>query len=94
MPSDAKGAPLSLRIASGKAMVAKESPQRAEHARRFDVGKALATAHIPTEMIDDGERIAVHAIARAELPFEIDRPHLIGCGGLQRCRPRMFPMRA
>jgi hypothetical protein len=50
----------------------------------------LAAQQVTAEVVDDGERVAVLAVAE-ELPFEIDGPNLIGCGGVEGSRSGMLP---
>jgi hypothetical protein len=52
----------------------KQPPQLSVYALRLHVGKTLAAQHLSTEVIDDRQRVAVLAVARTELPLEVDGP--------------------
>lgn len=51
----------------------------------------MATEQVAAEVVDDGERVAVSAVAHEELPFEINGPDLVGSGGVEGRRPWMLP---
>src|ERR1700692_3987529 len=92
MPVEANGAPLSVRIASGK-------PTSRKSARNPGCARAVFTdgsprQHLPAEMIGHGQGIAVLSIARLELPFEIGGPHMIRAVGLHRGRAWVGPRAA
>ncbi len=91
MPVEANGAPLSLRMASGR-------PQVRNRWRRWGLtpapptsGEALAAEEIATEVVDDGERVAVGPIAHPELALEVDGPDLVRGRGLEGRRSGMLP---
>ncbi len=44
-------------------------------------------------VVDDRQRVAVHAVARPELPLEVRCPYLVGGRGRERHRARVFPAR-
>jgi hypothetical protein len=53
--------------------------------------KAMATEQEAAEVIDNGERVTVLAVAHEELPFEIHGPDLVGSGGVEGRRAWMLP---
>lgn len=71
----------------------KQPPQFSVHALRLHVGRTLAAQQVSTKVIDDRQRVAVHAIARTQLSFEVDGPHLVRRRRLQRGGAGMLPMR-
>ena len=91
MPVEAKGAPLSLRIASGSPCWRKS---RRLHGRRAGVEQAVAAEQVAAEVIDHSEGIAVAPIAHAELPLEVHGPDLVGSRGTEGSGPRVLPTRA
>src|SRR6188768_4111603 len=59
-----------------------------------DVEQSMAAKQVATEMIDDGQGVAVDAVAHQELALEVDRPDLVRCCGVEGRRPRMLPVSA
>ncbi len=74
---EAKGVPLSVRIASGRPDGAKQRAKREAHVGGRGGGQAATHEQRATEVIGDGQRIAVLPVAGFELAFEIGGPHLI-----------------
>ena len=78
----------------GKPMLAEEAAELGLHARRADVEQPVAGEQVAAEVVDDGEGIAVAAVAHPELPLEVDGPDLIGSRGAEGSGPGVLPMRA
>ena len=91
MPVEANGAPLSVRIASGQAHLAEERAEDGLRAHGLHRAQAVARQHAAAEVIGHGERIAVLAIAGAELALEVGGPDLIGALRRDRERARDAP---
>ena len=77
MPVEAKGAPLSVRIASGNPTVRNSARKTGWRPRSSTERSAVAGQQPPAEMIGDGQRITVAAVTGFELTFEVGGPHLI-----------------
>lgn len=58
------------------------------------VRKSGDAQQVPAVQVDDRQRVAVHAVARAELALEVRRPHLVGFARARRAAARMVPPRA
>ena len=56
-----------------------------------DIAQPLAAEKIAAEVINDRKRVAVNAVAHAELPLEVDGPDLVGTGGAQGNRAWVLP---
>ncbi len=91
MPVEANGAPLSVRIASGKPTSRKSARNTGLRERRLHRAESPTHQQAAAEMIGHRQRIAVLAIARLELPFEVGRPHLIRVVASAPGRPRVRP---
>ena len=78
-------------MASGRPCSRKRRTELGLDALRADVEQPVAAEQVPAEVVDDGERIAVEAVAHQELPLEVDGPDLIRCGGVERGGTRMLP---
>ena len=82
----AKGTPLSERMASGQAALAKQPLEGGEGeflAGRF---QGLAQQQEARGMVGDGQRIAVAAVAELELALEVGAPQIVGRGALRQRR--------
>src|SRR6185436_12907877 len=54
-------------------------------------GSAVTAEQVAAEMIEDGQRVAIKAVAHQELALEVDRPDLVGRGSADGCRTGMLP---
>jgi hypothetical protein len=82
MPQEAKGTPLSVRMALGSP----NSKGALEHGPRpsaLDVGEAPTGEEVAGVLVADRERIAPHPVLGGELPFELRRPEIVGGGGVR-----------
>ena len=84
MPVVANGTPLSVRIASRQTVLAKQPVEDGAHAEAFGREQAVTREQVARVLVGHGERVTVHAIARAEVAFEVRGPEIIGVGGLDR----------
>lgn len=83
----------------GKSMFTKQAQELALDPFSAHVRESVAAEQIAAEVIDEGQRVAVEPVAHEELPFEVDGPNLVGCGGAApgcfqrrwRCRDRTRP---
>jgi len=75
----------------GEAVFSKQSQEVAFDASGLHIRKAMATEQVAAEVVDDGERVAVLAVAHEELAFEIHGPDLVGSGGVEGRRAWMLP---
>ena len=66
----------------GQAALSKEAFEGLLHASRLHVAQRRASKQVPTEVVEDRQRVAVHAVASLELPLEIDSPNLVGSVGV------------
>lgn len=58
------------------------------------IQEAVAAEEIAAEVVDDGQGVAVEAIAHEELAFEVDRPDLVGSSGINWRGTRVLPTSA
>ena len=101
MPVEANGAPLSVRMASGKPTARNERAEDRLRVDRLHGAQAVAREQAAAEVIGHGERIAVVPVAGPELALEVGGPHLIGLlrrtgaapGCAHRCRRRFLRSR-
>ena len=93
-PMDARGGERRAVVGADRIRKPTGSEQPAEvrlHSIAADIIEALAAEEIAAEVVDDGQGIAVDAVAHPELALEIDRPDLVGSVGAQWSGARMLP---
>jgi hypothetical protein len=79
-PVEAKGGPLSERIASGQAVLAKRRFEHVAHLGRARLEHDLAAQHQAAECVGEGQRVDRRAVECAEVSLEVDAPELVRCG--------------
>src|SRR5262249_39639794 len=72
--------------------LAEETLESAFRAASLHVVEGRAGEQVAGVVVEDGERVAVDAVAGLELALEVDRPHLVRCIRVQRRRPWMLPV--
>ena len=92
----AKGTPLSERMASGQAALAKQPLEGGEgrvFSGRFE---RLAQEQVARGLVGDRQRVTVAAVAELELALEVGAPQIVGrgCPATAACRWRDARVRA
>ena len=77
-----------------QAMLAEHPLEGGPRSRRLHVEQRAAREQVPAVAIQQGQRIAVDAVASLELALEVDRPHLVRSIGVQRRRTWVPPLLA
>ena len=78
----------------GEAVFTKQTQELGFDALCAYVQEAVAAQEIAAEVVEDGQGVAVEAVAHEELAFEVDRPDLVGSGGINWCGTRVLPTSA
>ena len=77
-----------------EAMLAEHPLESGPRSSRLHVEQRAAREQVPAVVIQQGQRIAVDAVASLELALEVDRPHLVRSIGVQRRRTWVLPLLA
>jgi hypothetical protein len=93
MPVSKRGAVIAAN-GIGKSVLPKQPQKLSVNAVGSHVRQCFATKEVTTEVVDDGQGIAVETISGEELAFEIDGPNLVGCGGVEGSCSGMLPAAA
>ena len=69
----------------------KQPAEMRHHSLSADIVETLAAEEVAAQVVDDGQGVAVDAVAHTELAFVVDRPDLVGTGGAQWSGARILP---
>ena len=90
-PGGGERCPVVTADALGEAAGAEQVAEVRVHPGPCNIQQPLTAEQVATEVIDDGQRVAIDAVARAELAFEVDGPDLVRGGGGEGSGARMLP---